>query len=283
MKTVNSLSGGKTSSYMAVHYPADINIFAIVRVKDPACVWMNGKDENTRQLISDRIGQEFIGTAEMDEVIYTILDLEQMIGSEIKIVTGPTFDEVIDARGGFLPNQMARFCTSEMKIKPIFEYLDSLGILPVQMRIGLRPNEKRRAERILAKATSTGIELMPKRIGKGADGRNKWAEVAYRKVQFPLIDDNINKDHIYSFWDDKPVRFAYRNNCVGCVNRQPLMISHMISKDKRKIEWFAKQEQRTGNTFIKGVTYEHIMKWSQQGILFNDDDFNECDSGFCGL
>jgi hypothetical protein len=29
METVNSLSGGKTSSYMAVHYPADYNILLL--------------------------------------------------------------------------------------------------------------------------------------------------------------------------------------------------------------------------------------------------------------
>ena len=34
-----------------------------------------GKDEKTRQL--DKIGKEFIGTVEMDDIIYTILDLEQ--------------------------------------------------------------------------------------------------------------------------------------------------------------------------------------------------------------
>jgi hypothetical protein len=30
MITVNSLSGGKTSSYLAKHYPADYNLFALV-------------------------------------------------------------------------------------------------------------------------------------------------------------------------------------------------------------------------------------------------------------
>tara|TARA_R110002167_G_scaffold149168_1_gene342383 strand:- start:9066 stop:9206 length:141 start_codon:yes stop_codon:yes gene_type:complete len=38
MKTVNSLSGGKTSSYMAVHYPADYNIFALIRTNDKNCM-----------------------------------------------------------------------------------------------------------------------------------------------------------------------------------------------------------------------------------------------------
>ena len=35
MKTVNSLSGGKTSSYIAIHYPADYNVFALVHSDDP--------------------------------------------------------------------------------------------------------------------------------------------------------------------------------------------------------------------------------------------------------
>ena len=37
MKKVNSLSGGKTSSYMAVNYPADYNLFALVRIEDRKC------------------------------------------------------------------------------------------------------------------------------------------------------------------------------------------------------------------------------------------------------
>ena len=39
MKTVNSLSGGKTSSYMAVHYPADYNVFALVTTLDKKCIY----------------------------------------------------------------------------------------------------------------------------------------------------------------------------------------------------------------------------------------------------
>ena len=59
MKTVNSISGGKTSAYIAKHYPADINIFSLVRIEDKECLWMEGKDEKTRQIISDRIGTNY--------------------------------------------------------------------------------------------------------------------------------------------------------------------------------------------------------------------------------
>ena len=34
MIKVNSLSGGKTSSYIAKHYPANINVFSLVRTNE---------------------------------------------------------------------------------------------------------------------------------------------------------------------------------------------------------------------------------------------------------
>jgi diphthamide synthase (EF-2-diphthine--ammonia ligase) len=77
MQTINSLSGGKTSSYMAVHYPADYNIFALVTIEDVNC---RPKDKALVQKISDKIGKEFIATAEDDKTLKVIFDLEQKIG-----------------------------------------------------------------------------------------------------------------------------------------------------------------------------------------------------------
>jgi hypothetical protein len=281
MVTVNSISGGKTSSYLAKHYPADINIFSLVRIDDKDNLWMKGKDEKTRQIISDNLGFEFIGTAEMDEIIYTILDLEQFIGQEITWVTGKSFEEVIKQNYGYLPNKMTRYCTVEMKLKPIFNWLQENTELPIEMRIGFRPNEISRAETVLKRADENGIEFFNTIIGKRKT-QNKWGLVPYRKVTFPLIENNIQKDIIYNYWNDKNVRFAYRNNCVGCVNRQPLMISHMASKDIDKVKWFDKQEQLTGNRFLSDVSFNQILKFGTQASFF-DDDFNECDSGFCGI
>ena len=281
MKTVNSISGGKTSAYIAKHFPADINIFSLVRIEDTDNIWMKGKDEKTRQIVSDKLGTEFIGTAEMDDIIYTILDLEQFIGSEITWITGKTFEEVIKQNYNYLPNKMTRYCTVEMKLKPIFNYLKENTELPVEMRIGFRPNEIKRAESVLARADETGLELFDTIIGKRGS-QNKWGKVPYRYCKFPLIENNIKKDIIYNYWNDKPVRFAYRNNCVGCVNRQPLMISHMASKDIDKVKWFEKQETKTGNRFLSDVSFEQILNFGSQTTFF-DDDFNECDSGFCGI
>ena len=92
MKTVNSLSGGKTSAYIAANYPADYNVFALVRTNDKNCLY---PDKKLRQEVSDRIGTEFIGTLEDDVIIHTMLDLEQFIGKKINWVTGKAFDEII--------------------------------------------------------------------------------------------------------------------------------------------------------------------------------------------
>lgn len=281
MITVNSISGGKTSAYIAKHYPADINIFSLVRIEDKCNLWMKGKDEKTRQLISDKLQTEFIGTAEMDEIIYTILDLEQHIGSEITWTTGKTFDEIIREHNGYLPNKMTRYCTVEMKLKPIFNYLKENTELPVEMRIGFRTTEMNRASKVLERADENGIEYFETIIGK-RKSQNKWGKVPYRKVTFPLIENNISKDTIYEYWNNENVRFAYRNNCVGCINRQPLMISHMASKDIDKIKWFEKQEIKTGNRFLSDVSFTQILNFGTQTTFF-DDDFNECDSGFCGV
>ena len=282
MKTVNSLSGGKTSSYIAVHYPADFNIFALVRTNDKKCLF---PDVKIRQIVSDKIGQEFIGTLEEDTIIYTMLDLEQFIGKKITWLSDKTFDEVISnykmANGkNYLPNQMTRFCTVDMKVKPIAQWCFENMELPVKMRIGFRANEISRANRMVERQIN-GIEDFKFKVGN-KNGRNKWKELPYRKVEFPLIQDAIFKDTIENYWKDKPVRFAYQNNCVGCFHRNELMLKHMSNKAEKQFNWFIEMEKKNGCTFKSGITYEKIKNYKTQLELF-DNDFTDCDSGYCGL
>lgn len=285
MTTVNSLSGGKTSSYIAANYPADIDLFSLVRTTDLDCLFPDAK---IRQEVSDKIGQEFIGTLEQDEIIYTMLELEQYIGREITWITGKPFDDVIirgTKKNGqeyiYLPNVTQRFCTTEMKVNPIKQFCYDNTDLPVEMRIGFRANEVKRANSMLDRHREDGFQYDSFIVGKSQSGRNKWKELKYRKAVFPLIDDNIYKDQIESFWKGKPVRFAYMNNCVGCFHRNEILLKYMSEKEPNKFNWFAKQETDKAR-FKKEMSYESIKKHRLQFQLF-DDDFNECDSGYCGL
>jgi len=282
VKTVNSLSGGKTSSYIAANYPADYDVFALVRTDDKNCLF---PDKKLRQEVSDRIGKEFIGTLEDDTIIYTIFDLEQYIGREITWVSGRTFDEITTRKDKvYLPNKVQRFCTVEMKIEPMFYWwAENIGE-PTETRIGFRANETRRANNMLERCNEDGLSIFKATFEKHPDGRNKWVDVPYQKPSFPLIQDNIRKDQVEEFWKDKPVRFAWMNNCVGCFHKTPLLLRKMFDKHPNKLEWFAKRERESinGASWRSDVLYDDVKKWNSQFELF-DDDFNECDSGYCGL
>lgn len=281
LKTVNSLSGGKTSSYIAANYPADYNVFSLVRTDDKNCIF---PDKKIRQEVSDRLGTEFIGTLEEDMIIYTMLDLEQFIGSKIDWVTGKTFDDaIIKTKKGtkYLPNKMARYCTTELKTMPILYWMYDVIKEPVVMRFGYRANETRRAVKMMDKTDDEGFTKVKATFTTLKDGRNSWAEYRYCKPQFPLITNNIYKDTIQEFWKDKNVRFAYMNNCVGCWWRSPLLLKKISDKHPNKMQWFADQET-SKSKWRSDIMYKDIIKWKSQTELF-DDDFNECDSGYCGL
>jgi hypothetical protein len=281
MKTVNSLSGGKTSSYIAAYYPADYDVFALVRIEDKRCTF---PDKKLRQEVEDRIQAPFIATAEDDTIIYTMLDLEQYIGRKITWVTGKTFDEVLNS-AGTLPDPLRRYCTTQMKMQPMFDWWQKEINTPCEFRLGFRANETNRAKRTTEKTNNNGYLEMKAIVGKRGT-RNKWDMIEWQKPVYPLINDNIHKDHIEQYWIDKPVRFAWMNNCVGCFHKNPLLIRKMWDKHPNKIQWFADQERIKHNKDVwykdKNLSFNDVKGWHIQSELF-DDDFNECDSGYCGI
>jgi hypothetical protein len=283
MKTVNSISGGKTSAYIAANYPADYNVFSLVTTSDKSCMFPDAK---LRQVVSDRIGKEFIGTLEDDMIIYTLLDLEQFIGQEIKWLSGLTFDEVIKTKGGWLPNKLHRYCSQWLKLIPIFEWWHKNLNTPVEMRIGFRANEMRRAKTMQEKTNANGLLEIKHTISKHKNGKNKWQIWEWQKPKFPLIEDVIFKDQIEKYWSDKTVRFAYMNNCVACFHRSAMLLKHMSNKHPNKFNWFIKQEEgrKPKDTWkeVGNLKYKDILKYKTQIELF-DNDFNDCDSGYCGL
>jgi len=283
MKTANSISGGKSSAYIACNYPADFNVFALVRVEDKKCKF---KDDYLRQKVEDRIQKPFIGTVEMDEIITTIFDLEQYIGKEIDWVTGPRFEQVIRNKGEYLPNKSARFCTTELKIRPIFHYLHSQNALPCEMRLGFRAGEEKRLIKKQKKCDKNGIEHFKATFGKHKEGRhkgnNKWETVPFQKPVAPLIDDRIYREDVNRYFEDKDITFAEMNNCVGCWWRNEPLLNTMYQKRPDKFEWFNRIEQTHKGTFKDGVTYEEI-KNANFTLDLGFDDFSGCDSGYCGV
>ena len=270
MKTVNSISGGKTSAYMAVNYPADIELFSLVTIE---AEYTKPKDKGLVKFVSDKIGREFIGTAESDKTLIVVRDLEQMIGKEIIWVVGDSFDKIIE-KNKCIPNMFKRFCTSEMKMKPIFEYCQREVGEIIDMRVGFRVDEIERAER---NKTNTHFKTI---VGQSENGRNKWAEVEWRKLSFPLIDNPVTHYEVYQWSKNSGLIFPDDSNCVGCFWKPIQQLRRNWEDEPNKMRWFSEQEQKMGRRFKLEMDYEEIKRLGLQNE-FNFGTGAGCQAGFC--
>tara|TARA_R100000951_G_scaffold83201_1_gene70931 strand:- start:36 stop:827 length:792 start_codon:yes stop_codon:yes gene_type:complete len=263
MKTCTSISGGQSSAYIAANYPTDYNVFALVTVLDNNCA---PKDKGLIKIVSDKIGKDFIGTVEDDTIIHTILDLEQEIGNKIHWVTGKPFDNVLRKNG--LPNIVWRYCTTNLKIEPMYNWWKAKFDEPILMNIGFRAGEDKRAKNMLERCNEDGLR---------AYGKTYW-----QKPNFPMIEDNIHRDNVVEYWKKKSVRFAKQNNCVGCFHRNPLVLRKMYDLHPNKMKWFEdKENERSKAQWKKEMTYSEIKAHKLQHEI-NFDDWS-CDTGYCGL
>jgi len=70
------------------------------------------------------------------------------------------------------------------------------------------------------------------------------------------------------------------------MHKEPILLKKMMLLHEDKLQWFVDRENEAkvmnGNTWRQDTTYSDIQKWNPQFELF-EDDFNECDSGYCGV
>lgn len=253
---------------MAVHYPTDFNIFSLVRTESEYC---RSKDKNLIKYVSDKIGIDFIATAESDKTLYVVRDLEQLIGKEILWVSGDSFEKVIEKRKA-LPNMMWRFCTTEMKMKPIFEYCQNEIKEIVQMQIGFRYDEKERANR-----ENTTFKAV---VGQSENGRNKWDEIYWRELSYPMIDDKKTHPTISKWANDSGLIFPNDSNCVGCFWKPFQQLRKNWEDEPLKMRWFSEMETKMNRSFKKEMNYKKVKKIGIQQD-FNFGTGSGCQAGFC--
>lgn len=280
MTTINSISGGRTSSYMAIHYPVDYNIFSLVCIDDHRAAH---KDPKVTQMVNDRLEKsgslakygEFIASPEFDETINVLLDLEDRVGSEIVWIRGKSFDEVVNRRKA-LPNLMMRFCTTEMKIIPIAEWVVNNLEYPVNMNVGIRLDEFERAKK------GDAIHYRNKvQIGYHPNGNRKWKEYYWAVGQYPLINDHVGVVDVNTYWKENPsVIFPSDSNCAGCFWKSAQQLRQNYEQDPTKIQWFIDQESKRKKRFKKTMTYSIIPNIPLQQDFFSGEGTG-CQEGFC--
>ena len=286
MKTVNSISGGRTSAYMAMNYPAEMNVFMLVCIDDVRC---KPKDDILVQRINERLERsgtiehgEFIATAEFDKVLTTIFDLEQAMGREITWLRGMSFDKLIEKRK-MVPKKLARFCTSVLKMDvignhlyPRMDEIDGVKRL-FYNNVGIRYDEKERAKEGDDRFVTTKIHN-----GYHPSGRNKWLKATWGVANYPLIEDKISHVTVREYWKYRTdVTFSEDSNCIGCFWKPVQQLRKNWEDAPNKMRWFAEQEKkREEDSWKNETTYENISKLGLQKDFYFGTG-SGCKAGYC--
>lgn len=285
MITVNSLSGGKTSSYIAANYPAEIDVFALCCIDDHkgnAHYRQRYKDAKMIQRVNDKLQKhsrqwpEFIATSEDPQILWTMFDLEQMIGREITWVRGMGWEDMLRFKKA-IPNMNKRFCTTIMKMQAIFDFQYYYHELPCIMRIGYRWDEMERAERFTETwKHSTECEYRP----KSKTWIHRWKETVWRIGEFPLVDDKIIHYHIQEYWKDNNIVFLADSSCLNCFWKDPQQLRKNFDDHSPIMHWAAIQEELMGHTFKDSDSLLQIKNLGIQ-LDFMFGTGSGCQAGFC--
>lgn len=288
---------------MAVHFPADYEIFSLVCIDDKNS---SPKDRAIIQYVNAKLEKyvdwygEFIATAEDDKTLLAMMDLEQFIGREVVWVRGASYDDVIDKpliRGENptrLPSWARRYCTDQMKVYPIFEWwFKNIGE-KVNMRIGFRFDEYDRLERFLNNSEK-GSYVIPVSCSVKGKRLQKHEKFDWRFCSFPLVKNTITKKEVADYWrvngyiggslfeERRKIEFPVISNCVGCFHKKAETLAIMWNMHPEKMKWFADQEKKGMGTWLDSrITYETIgrnsQNWMEEMIK---EEGAVCGSGGC--
>ena len=257
MKSVSSVSGGKTSAMMAIEFPTDHYIFAVVLTDH---LLSAPKDKGLLREICDRI-PHFVASHEADLTLLNMLRLEQELGKKIDWVASEySFDRFIakdtDLAGYrslnlMLPNAKHRFCTEETKLNPMFwhcylNYFD--GEMPLLMNIGFRWDEPKRVE---GWTCDKDKFKFPKSCSLSGRKQQQHSSIEWRVSQFPMYEAGISQLDVAKYWLEKGWQFPEISNCRFCFHHRDLEQQRQAELEPENLQWWLGMEEKIGHTFGK--------------------------------
>jgi 3'-phosphoadenosine 5'-phosphosulfate sulfotransferase (PAPS reductase)/FAD synthetase len=181
----------------------------------------------------------------------------------------------------YLPRPTARFCTSDLKIRPMARYLRDVLGWPAgyDMLLGIRADEPRRVSKMRGKSTS---------------------EVKGAEILLPLAEAGVDVQQVGAFWQAQAFDLHLRaingrttlGNCDACFLKGAGQVYSIITTDREVGLWWAEQEQwveDNGKPSKHGARFrldrpgyrEMLANGNDQSDLFPLDDDDQIDC-FCG-
>lgn len=253
--TCISFSGGRTSAYM---------LWRVLQSNgglpsEAKVIFCNtGKEEEATLQFVDRCSREW-------GVSITWLEFSaspekfSVVNFQTASRNGEPFAHLI-AKRNYLPNPVARFCTSELKVLTIDRYMKAAGIPEYETMVGIRADEQRRA-----------------------------AKMRDNKLT-PLVDAGVTQADVQAFWraNEFDLGLDFRDgvtpkgNCDLCFLKGAHQIQSLIAEKPRRAVWWAEQEKAIGGTFRSDrPSYAQMAKFAEQQVDMFDRD-EEAIACFCG-
>lgn len=280
-QSVISFSGGRTSGYMLYKTLEAHNFVLPDYVK--VCFANTGKEmPQTLDFVKEcgeRWGVDIVWleryARESREDEKNKFQYETKIADyETAARNGEPFSALIKARR-YAPNPVARFCTVDLKIRAISEYLVNICGFekPYTGLIGIRFDEKKRAMKM---------------HGTVESGQERY---------LPLYLDKVTALDVYNFWQSQPFDLELPNNqgvtdwgnCDLCFLKGYSKKQSIIRERPELADWWIQQESELSELVGKGAffrkdqpDYQTMKRFAlEQDDLFSfeDDETIPC---FCG-
>ena len=266
--TAISFSGGRTSAYMLWRVlqsngglPDGVEV----------CFANTGKEmEETLEFVRD-VGVNWnipIRWIEYrnDSKGYALVDFETASRN------GEPFKEIIVKRN-YLPNPVTRFCTIELKIRPMAKYLVDIG---------------------MAETKSAGENMAM--LGMRADEQRRAAKIE-DKSRIPLVTAGVTKRDVGDFWKAQPFDLKLHNNngvamhgnCDLCFLKGANQVFSLIKEKPERAVWWASMEalalasKPSGAVFRSDrPSYQRMMNYAHDQSDFITEAQEEAIGCFCG-
>ncbi len=217
---VVSFSGGRTSGYMLWHV---LQAFGGTLPEGVKVIFANtGKERPETLDFVERCSQRW-------GVPVTWLEYRREDGKNTFAVVdyatasrnGEPFEQLIQTRK-FLPNPVSRFCTTELKVRPIRDYCHSIGWDYWDAAVGIRADEPHR----LAKARRQTGE--------------RWQTI------HPLASSGVTLDCVTAFWKRHPFDLdlmSHEGNCDLCFLKGAGRIRAILADRPDLADWWIRLEE----------------------------------------
>lgn len=268
--TCISFSGGRTSAYMlwrVLQSNGGLPPEAIV------CFANTGKEEEaTLRFVQDCSERWGVPIAWLEYVrggIFTTTSFDYAKRH------GEPFEAVIEQRGGYLPNRVARYCSSELKTRTMHRYLKSLGWQEWDTFVGIRADEPRRVAKFRA---------------------NPRPEFKGEEVHLPLAIAGIGAQDVGNFWLAQNFDLGLPNvngktmhgNCDLCYLKPASQVLSLITERPDRAIWWAEQERKAESVAASASrfrddrpSYASMLKFSKEQVDMFDPN-EEAIACFCG-